>query len=52
MEPFTDTLQLVQLPSGHYAALNRTMSYGDVVLALLLVAMLVVQVLVVLRVRR
>ena len=52
METYTETLQLVQLPSGEYAALSRTMSYGDVVIALLLVAVLAVQVLVVLRVRR
>lgn len=52
METYTDMLQLVQLPSGDYAALSRTMSYGDVTIALLLVAVLVMQVLALLRVRR
>ena len=33
--------QYIQLPDGTYAALVRSMSYGDVVLILLLVPMLV-----------
>jgi hypothetical protein len=39
-----DTTQYIQLPDGSYAALSRTMSYGDVVIVLLLVAVVFLQV--------
>jgi hypothetical protein len=39
-----DTTSLIQLPDGTWAVLNRSMDWGQVVIILLLVAMLVLQV--------
>lgn len=39
-----ETAQYIQLPDGTYAALERSMSYGDAVLILILVALLFLQV--------
>ena len=36
-----DTTQYIQLPDGTWAALSRSMDWGQIVIALLLVALLV-----------